>query len=38
MNWAKHRRRKAAAKCHLLPDAETFLPNIAIIKNARSLP
>jgi hypothetical protein len=36
MNWAKHRLRKAAAKCHLLLDAETFLPTIAIIKNARS--
>ena len=26
MDWAKHRRRKAAAKCHMLLDARTFLP------------
>ncbi len=36
MNWAKHRRRKAAAKCHMMLDAQTFLPNIAIIKSAKS--
>lgn len=34
MSWAKHRRRKAAAKCHMLLDAQTFLPRFAIIKSA----
>ncbi|MCW8966449.1 MAG: IS4 family transposase [Candidatus Pacearchaeota archaeon] len=36
MNWAKHRRRKAAAKCHLMLDAQTFLPRFAIVKSAAS--
>lgn len=36
MDWAKHRRRKAAAKCHMLLDAQTFLPRFAIIKTAKS--
>ena len=36
MNWAKHRRRKAAAKCHLLMDARTFLPRFAVVKTAHS--
>jgi hypothetical protein len=36
MNWAKHRRRKAAAKCHMLLDAETFLPRFAVVKSAKS--
>jgi hypothetical protein len=36
MNWAKHRRRKAAAKCHMLLNAQTFLPRFAIIKSAKS--
>lgn len=36
MNWAKHRRRKAAAKCHLLLDAQTFLPRFAVVSSARS--
>lgn len=36
MNWAKHRRRKAAAKCHMMLDAQTFLPRIAVVKSARS--
>ena len=36
MNWAKHRRRKAAAKCHLLMDARTFLPRFAVVKTAKS--
>jgi hypothetical protein len=36
MNWAKHRRRKAAAKCHMLLDAQTFLPRFAVIKTAKS--
>jgi len=36
MNWAKHRRRKAAAKCHMLLDARTFLPRFAVVKTAKS--
>jgi len=36
MNWAKHRRRKAAAKCHMLLDARTFLPRFAIVGSAKS--
>lgn len=35
MNWAKHRRRKAAAKCHLRLDLHSFLPQFAIIDTAR---
>ena len=36
MDWAKHRRRKAAAKCHMLLDAQTFLPRFAVEKSAKS--
>jgi hypothetical protein len=36
MDWAKHRRRKAAAKCHLLLDARTFLPRFAVVGSAKS--
>lgn len=36
MSWAKHRRRKAAAKCHMLLDAQTFLPRFAVVKSANS--
>lgn len=36
MNWAKHRRRKAAAKCHMLLDAQSFLPRFAVVKSASS--
>jgi hypothetical protein len=36
MNWAKHRRRKAAAKCHMLLDAQTFLPRFAVVGSAKS--
>ena len=35
MDWAKHRRRKAAAKCHLRLDLQSFLPQFAIIGTAR---
>jgi hypothetical protein len=35
MDWAKHRRRKAAAKCHLRLDLQTFLPRFAVIDTAR---
>jgi hypothetical protein len=34
MNWAKHRRRKAAAKCHMQLNLQTFLPQFAIVKTA----
>jgi len=32
MNWAKHRRRKAAAKLHLRLDLQSFLPRFARVK------
>src|SRR3989442_2500985 len=35
MDWAKHRRRKAAAKCHLRLDLQSFLPRVAILGSAR---
>jgi hypothetical protein len=35
MDWAKHRRRKAAAKCHLRSDLHSFLPRFAILGTAR---
>ena len=34
MDWAKHRRRKAAAKLHLTLNLQTFLPTIAIVEEA----
>jgi hypothetical protein len=34
MDWAKHRRRKAAAKVHLRLDLHSFLPNFAIVDTA----
>jgi hypothetical protein len=34
MDWAKHRRRKAAAKCHMRLDLQTFLPRFAVVKTA----
>lgn len=36
MDWARHRRRKAAAKCHMRLDLETFLPRFAVVKSAAS--
>jgi len=35
MDWAKHRRRKAAAKCHVRLNLQSFLPRFAIIDTAR---
>ena len=35
MDWAKHRRRKAAAKCHLRLNLQSFLPSCAIIDTAK---
>lgn len=34
LDWAKHRRRKAAAKCHLRLDLRSFLPRFAIVDTA----
>ena len=36
LDWAKHRRRKAAAKCHMRLDLQSFLPSFAIVKSAGS--
>jgi hypothetical protein len=35
LDWAKHRRRKAAAKCHLRLDLQSFLPRFAMVDTAR---
>jgi hypothetical protein len=35
MDWAKHRRRKAAAKCHLRLNLQCFLPACAIVDTAK---
>ncbi len=35
MDWAKHRRRKAAAKCHMRLNLQTFLPSFVAIDRAR---
>lgn len=34
MDWAKHRRRKAAAKLHLNLNLQSFLPSCAVIEEA----
>jgi hypothetical protein len=34
IDWARHRRRKAAAKCHLRLDLGSFLPKFAIVDTA----
>lgn len=34
LDWAKHRRRKAAAKCHLRVSLRSLLPNFAVIDTA----
>jgi hypothetical protein len=34
LDWAKHRRRKAAAKMHLRLDLHSFLPSCAIVETA----
>ena len=34
MDWAKHRRRKAVAKCHVRLNLQTFLPQFAIVDTA----
>lgn len=35
MDWASHRRRKAAAKCHVRLDFETLLPSFVVVGPAR---
>lgn len=35
LDWAKHRRRKAAAKCHLRLDMRSQLPRFAVIDTAK---
>jgi IS4 transposase len=35
LDWAKHRRRKAAAKCHLRLNLQSLLPRFAIVDTAR---
>jgi hypothetical protein len=35
MDWAKHRRRKAAAKCYLRLNLQSFLPRFALVDTAR---
>jgi hypothetical protein len=34
IDWAKHRRRKAAAKCHMQLNLQNFLPQFAVVKAA----
>lgn len=34
MDWAKHRRRKAAAKCHVRLNLQSFLPHFALVDTA----
>src|SRR5438445_72287 len=34
MDWAKHRRRKAAAKCHVRLNLQSFLPRFALVDSA----
>ena len=36
MDWAKHRRRKAAAKLHLRLNLASFLPGFVLVKEART--
>ena len=35
LDWAKHRRRKAAAKCHVRLDLQSFLPKFVVVDTAR---
>jgi len=36
VDWAKHRRRKAAAKLHLRLDLHSFLPEFVLVKSANT--
>lgn len=35
LDWARHRRRKAAAKCHVRLDLQSFLPRFVLLDSAR---
>lgn len=35
LDWAKHRRRKAAAKCHMNLNLQTMLPRCAVVDTAK---
>jgi hypothetical protein len=35
LDWARHRRRKAAAKCHVRLDFQSLLPRMVIVDRAR---
>ena len=35
LDWARHRRRKAAAKCHVRLDLQSFLPRFVLVDSAR---
>jgi hypothetical protein len=35
IDWARHRRRKAAAKCHLRLDLQSLLPRFALVDTAK---
>jgi hypothetical protein len=35
MDWAKHGRRKAAAKCHMRLDLQSFLPVFVLVDSAK---
>lgn len=35
MDWAQHRRRKAATKCHVRLNLQSFLPQFALVDTAR---
>jgi len=35
IDWAQHRRRKAAAKCHMRLNLHSFLPSFAIVDTAK---
>lgn len=37
IDWARHRRRKAAAKLHLSLNLQTFLPSFAVVDTAASV-
>ena len=34
IDWTKHRRRKAAAKAHVLLDITSFLPSVVVVESA----
>lgn len=36
LDWAKHRRRKAAAKCHMTLSLNSFMPSMIIVKAANT--